>query len=92
MRAEVMDYYRLSKPLNRAGYYETEHHGQMLKNVRSAILEGRIVALCGVIGSGATSHNMPLKMAYRLCHGSRMIAAEQLTWANVPKGARCSIG
>lgn len=54
MRAEVMDYYGLIKPLNRAGYYETEHHGQMLKNVRGAILEGRIVALCGVIGSGKT--------------------------------------
>ena len=24
MRAEVMEYYRLIKPLNRAGYYETE--------------------------------------------------------------------
>lgn len=54
MRAEVMEYYRLIKPLNRAGYYETEHHEQMLKNVRGAILEGRIVALCGVIGSGKT--------------------------------------
>jgi len=54
MRAEVMDFYRLVKPLNRAGYYETEHHQNMLKNVRGAILDGRIVALCGVIGSGKT--------------------------------------
>jgi type II secretory pathway predicted ATPase ExeA len=54
MRAEVMDYYGLTMPLNRAGYYETEHQGQMLRNVRGAILEGRIVALCGVIGSGKT--------------------------------------
>jgi type II secretory pathway predicted ATPase ExeA len=54
MRAEVMAYYGLIKPLNRAGYYETEHHSQMLKNIRGAIVEGRIVALCGVIGSGKT--------------------------------------
>ena len=54
MRAEVMEYYGLIKPLNRAGYYETEHHSQMLKNIRGAIVEGRIVALCGVIGSGKT--------------------------------------
>ena len=54
MRAEVMEYYGLIKPLNRAGYYETEHHRQMLRNVRGAIQEGRIVALCGVIGSGKT--------------------------------------
>lgn len=54
MRVEVMDYYGLVKPLNRAGYYETDHHRHVLKNIRGAILEGRIVALYGVIGSGKT--------------------------------------
>lgn len=54
MRVEVMDYYGLIKPLNRAGYYETEHHSQLFKNIRGSILEGRIVALYGVIGSGKT--------------------------------------
>jgi type II secretory pathway predicted ATPase ExeA len=54
MRAEVMAYYGLTMPLNRAGYYETEHQSQILRNVRGAVLEGRIVALCGVIGSGKT--------------------------------------
>jgi type II secretory pathway predicted ATPase ExeA len=54
MRAEVREFYGLTQPLSRAGYYETEHHRQILKNVRGAILEGRIVALCGVIGSGKT--------------------------------------
>lgn len=54
MRAEVMEYYGLTRPLNRAGYYETEHQSQILRNVRGAVLEGRIVALCGVIGSGKT--------------------------------------
>jgi hypothetical protein len=33
MRVEVMDYYGLAKPLNRAGYYETEHHSQLLRNI-----------------------------------------------------------
>lgn len=37
MRVEVMDYYGLTKPLNRAGYYETEHHSQLFKNIRGAI-------------------------------------------------------
>ena len=54
MRVEVMDYYGLVKPLNRAGYYETQHQGQMLKNIRGALLEGRLVVLYGVIGSGKT--------------------------------------
>jgi len=55
MRAEVRAFYGLTKPLSQAGYYETEHHRQILKNVRGAILGGRIVALCGVIGSGKTA-------------------------------------
>jgi len=54
MRVEVMDYYGLIKPLNRAGYYETEHHSQLFKNIRGSILDGRIIALYGVIGSGKT--------------------------------------
>lgn len=54
MRVEVMDYYGLSKPLNRAGYYETEHHSQLFKNIRGAIHEGRIIVLYGVVGSGKT--------------------------------------
>jgi type II secretory pathway predicted ATPase ExeA len=54
MRVEVMDYFGLIKPLNRAGYYETEHHSQLLKNIRGAIFEGRIIGLYGVIGSGKT--------------------------------------
>ncbi len=54
MRAEVRAFYGLTQPLSQAGYYETDHHRQILKNVRGAILAGRIVALCGVIGSGKT--------------------------------------
>ena len=54
MRVEVMQHYGLTLPFNPAGYYETEHHRQLLKNIRGAILEGRLIALYGVIGSGKT--------------------------------------
>lgn len=54
MRVEVMEYYGLVKPLNQAGYYETGHHKELMKNVRGAIIEGRLIAVCGVIGSGKT--------------------------------------
>jgi len=49
-----MQHYGLTLPFNQAGYYETEHHRQLLKNIRGAILEGRLIALYGVIGSGKT--------------------------------------
>ena len=54
MRVEVMEYYGLVKPLNQAGYYDTGHHKELMKDVRGAIIEGRLIAVCGVIGSGKT--------------------------------------
>ncbi|HEY0941346.1 MAG TPA: AAA family ATPase [Steroidobacter sp.] len=41
-------------PFNQAGYYETGHHKELMKDIRGAITEGRLIAVCGVIGSGKT--------------------------------------
>jgi type II secretory pathway predicted ATPase ExeA len=54
MRVEVMQYYGLTRPFNQAGYYETTHHQALMKDIRGAINEGRLIALCGVVGSGKT--------------------------------------
>ena len=54
MRVEVMQHYGLVKPLDHAGYYETAHHKQLLKDMKGAISEGKLIAVCGVVGSGKT--------------------------------------
>ncbi|MEQ1975965.1 AAA family ATPase, partial [Xenorhabdus sp. SGI240] len=54
MRVEVMEYYGLAQPIDQAGYYETAHHNQLIKDIKGAIREGRLVAVCGVVGSGKT--------------------------------------
>ena len=54
MRVDVMQHYGLTQPLSQAGYYETDHHKQLLKDIRGAIMEGRLIAVCGVVGSGKT--------------------------------------
>ena len=54
MRVEVMAHYGLAIPLNQAGYYETERHKELMKDIRGAINEGRLIAVCGLIGSGKT--------------------------------------
>ena len=54
MRVEVMQHFGLTVPLNQAGYYETVHHKELMKDIRSGINEGRLIAVCGVIGSGKT--------------------------------------
>jgi len=45
MLTEVMRYYGLVRPPIDAGFYETDHHAQVLRDVRAAILGGRLVAL-----------------------------------------------
>lgn len=54
MRVEVMEHYGLTRPVDQAGYYETAHHKQLLKDIKGAVHEGRLVAVCGVVGSGKT--------------------------------------
>lgn len=54
MRVEVMQHCALTAPLNQAGYFETEHHQQLMKDIKGAIFEGRLIAVCGVVGSGKT--------------------------------------
>ena len=53
MRVDVMQHYGFTQPLSHAGYYETQHR-QLMTDIKSAILEGHLIALCGVIGSGKT--------------------------------------
>lgn len=43
MRAEVMQHYGLAVPLNQAGYFETTHHQQLMKDIKGAIVEGRLI-------------------------------------------------
>ncbi len=54
MRAEVTAHYGLAQPLRQAGYYETDHHKRLIKDIRGAILEGRLIVVHGIIGSGKT--------------------------------------
>jgi type II secretory pathway predicted ATPase ExeA len=54
MLGDVLDHYGLAREFRNAGYYETDHHRQLLKDLRAAIRSGGLVALCGIVGSGKT--------------------------------------
>ncbi|HDX3970883.1 TPA: ExeA family protein, partial [Enterobacter asburiae] len=54
MRVEVMEHYGLTQSIEQARYYETAHHKQLMKDIKGAIREGRLIAVCGVVGSGKT--------------------------------------
>lgn len=76
MRVDVMEHYGLVRPLSQAGYYETRHHQQMLKDMKGAILEGRLIAVCGVIGSGKTVTMRRLQQQLR--EESRVLVSRSL--------------
>jgi type II secretory pathway predicted ATPase ExeA len=54
MLTEVMEFYGLVKEFRRAGYYETDHLERLFKEIKAALLKGKLVALTGVVGSGKT--------------------------------------
>lgn len=51
MLTEVMLHYGLARPPIDAGFFETEHHAQVSRDIRAAITGGRLIALTAVIGS-----------------------------------------
>lgn len=54
MRAEVVEFYGLTRSPRAVEYYETAHHRQLLQDIKQAVYDGDLVALCGVVGSGKT--------------------------------------
>ena len=55
MRAEVKAFYGLTRAVRGAGYYETNHHQQLIRDIKNAVDEGGLVALTGVVGAGKTA-------------------------------------
>jgi type II secretory pathway predicted ATPase ExeA len=54
MLTEVMRFYGLTRPPIDAGFFETEHHTQVSRDIHAAIVGGRLIALTAIIGSGKT--------------------------------------
>ena len=50
MLNDVMNYYSFIRDFKGAGYFETEHHQQIVKELKVAIKQGQIVALSGIVG------------------------------------------
>jgi len=63
--SEVMEHYGLALPFDGAGFFETEHHQKVIKQMKAAIQAGRLVALSGVVGAGKTvlAHRLQEELA-----------------------------
>jgi type II secretory pathway predicted ATPase ExeA len=55
MLSDAMEYYSLNRDFSKVGYFETEHHQQIFKELKAAIMQGKMVAVSGIIGCGKTT-------------------------------------
>lgn len=55
MQTDTMKHFHLTRDLRRAGYFETEQIRKTINNVISAIKEGKLIAISGIVGSGKTT-------------------------------------
>ena len=77
MLTEVMRHYGLTRPPVEVGFFETEHHAQVARDVRVAIQGGRLIALTAVIGSGKTV--LARRLRDEIERESRIIVSRALT-------------
>jgi len=82
MLSDVMEHCGLSQSLRQAGYFETDHHRQLLRDLKAAIHEGGIIAITGIVGSGKTL--LLGRMQDQLRHEGQIEVAESLVF-DVPR-------
>ena len=55
MRQEIMSHYGITREFSKAGFYETEQHRQILRELKSAVQQGKFVTMSGIVGCGKTT-------------------------------------
>src|SRR5271157_3013602 len=55
MRQEIMSHYGITREFSKAGFYETERHRQILRELKSAVQQGKFVTMSGIVGCGKTT-------------------------------------
>ncbi|MCP5086440.1 MAG: Flp pilus assembly complex ATPase component, partial [Rhodobacteraceae bacterium] len=55
MLLDVMAHYGLIKDFRHAGFFETEQHKRIFRQLKTAIPNGYLIAVSGIVGSGKTT-------------------------------------
>ncbi len=55
MLSEVMDYFGFDRELDHLGYFQTDEHVHLERELQKIIRQGRLVALSGIVGCGKTT-------------------------------------
>jgi ABC-type sugar transport system ATPase subunit len=55
MLSDVRNFYGLARDFGQAGYFETRHSEQIVRELKHEIKVGKLVALSGIVGCGKTT-------------------------------------
>ncbi|MBW4505654.1 MAG: AAA family ATPase [Scytonematopsis contorta HA4267-MV1] len=55
MLTEAMEYFGIIKDFRQAGYYETEPHQRLFKDIKNSVINGKLIVISGIVGSGKTA-------------------------------------
>jgi type II secretory pathway predicted ATPase ExeA len=55
MRQEVMSHYGITREFRDAGFYETDKHMQIRRELKSAVKQGKFITMAGIVGCGKTT-------------------------------------
>ncbi|MCP4338780.1 MAG: hypothetical protein GY799_07800 [Desulfobulbaceae bacterium] len=55
MLSDVMRHFQLVKEFRNVGYFETAHHKEIFQEIKTAIRQGKLIAVSGIVGSGKTA-------------------------------------
>ena len=77
MQLEVMEHFGINKYMRDVGFFETENHKRIFKQLKKLIPEGQLIALSGVVGSGKTTTISRLKN--QLNKEKKVIVAKSLS-------------
>lgn len=54
MLSDVMNYFGLGREFDQTGYFDTEHHRYLVREIITTIKKGRVIVLAGIVGCGKT--------------------------------------
>ena len=77
MNIEMMNFFGLAKPFNHSLFLETEHSNKFIQNIKTAIYQGGIIAIAGMVGSGKTT--LLRKIQEQLTEDKQIIISRSLS-------------
>jgi type II secretory pathway predicted ATPase ExeA len=55
MRLDVREHYKVTRDFSNAGFYDSEEHRQILREIESGVHQGRFMVMSGMVGCGKTT-------------------------------------